>query len=187
MRFQFGHTLIWVLHSVRDHGLTCAFSIALSLRDLVTFLCFWAYFQSSDLEWEQGYQASQERSFLNGTCVRQESSMYKMFLAFGAASVVFLSPNHPTPTPPPPQTFLIYMELSLLSFGPGTEPTLKCNEYNLEKKKKWLSRESHPFWRPEVMLQYCGVLLLKILLLFSRARLPTCNCHIWGGGGLLKG
>lgn len=142
MRFQFGHTLIWVLHSVRDHGLMCAFSIALSLRDLVTFLCFWAYFQSSDLEWEQGYQASQERSFLNGTCVRQESSMYKMFLAFGAASVVFLSSNDPPqpphPTPPPPQTFLIYMELSLLSFGPGTEPTLKCNEYNLEKKKKMI-------------------------------------------------
>lgn len=65
-----------------------------------------------------------------------------MFLAFGAASVVFLSSNDPPqpphPTPPPPQTFLIYMELSLLSFGPGTEPTLKCNEYNLEKKKKMI-------------------------------------------------
>lgn len=84
----------------------------------------------------------------------------------------------------------VYMELSwMLLDGSTVSSWYKARPETLNllwilmgiMQKRWrFSRESDPFLEVWSMLQYCGVLLLKVFLLFSKEILPKCNCHIWG-------
>lgn len=84
----------------------------------------------------------------------------------------------------------VYMELSwMLLDGSTVSSWYKARPETLNLlwilmgiiQKRWrFSRQSDPFLEVWSMLQYCGVLLLKVSLLFSKEILPKCNCHIWG-------
>lgn len=60
-------------------------------------------------------------------------------------------------------------QLSPLGQSQAETGNLLCILRGINKQGRWFSKESDPCWRSEVMLQYCGVLLLQIFLLSSQA------------------